>query len=126
MNDLDIPATARTPRILLSSERALIEIDGESYPEDSRKFYDLPVRNIANFLEQKNDIEITFNFKLKYFNSSSAKIIMNLLHMLESSASNGNSVSVNWHCFAEDDNMRELGEEFAEDLSAARFTLVEH
>jgi hypothetical protein len=60
-----------------------------------------------------------------YFNSSTAKIVMELLEALEEAAVSGNQVTITWVYEAGDDNIKELGEEFAEELSEAKFKLEE-
>ena len=64
-----------------------------------------------------------FDFELIYFNSSSAKAIMMLMEKLDEAAANGAEVEVYWYYDEEDDTMRELGEEFGEDLEHATFHL---
>jgi hypothetical protein len=63
-------------------------------------------------------------FKLKYFNSSSAKVLLDLFMAIETAAERGNKLTIEWHYAEDDDNMRELGEEFSEELSQAEFKLV--
>ena len=63
-------------------------------------------------------------FKLKYFNSSSAKVLMDLFLAVEESAARGNEFKIEWHYASDDDNMQELGEEFAEELDKAEFAMV--
>src|SRR5262249_48357005 len=94
----------------------ILEIDGESYPENAMKFYK-PVFNwLSEYLtETKKDI--VFNFKLEYFNTSSSKCILNILEMLEEAHSNGRKVELNWYHREDDDDMLESGQEFAEDMS---------
>jgi hypothetical protein len=99
-------------------------LEGESYPEDTKKFYDAPLSNVYTFLEVKDDAKGVFSFKLKYFNSSSAKVLMDLFLAIEESATKGNQFKIEWHYAADDDNMQELGEEFAEELDKADFVMV--
>jgi len=124
MENIDIKATARTPKLLLDTEKRLFVIEGESYPEDTKKFYDQPIQQVCSYLEQPHDAEVVCQFKLKYFNSSTAKVLMDLFTTIDGSASKGNPMKVEWHFVADDDNMRELGEEFSEELSSAAFELV--
>ncbi|NBT74422.1 MAG: DUF1987 domain-containing protein [Betaproteobacteria bacterium] len=126
MENIDIPSTARTPRLSLDVASRVFLLEGESYPEDTKKFYEEPVSHVINFLSQSHDGEVVARFKFKYFNSSSAKVLMDLCTALESSAKAGNQVLVEWHYVSDDENMKELGEEFSEELSAARFTLIEY
>lgn len=124
MENIDIQATARTPLISFNMEQGLFRLEGESYPEDTKKFYDAPLSNVYAFLQEKHTVPCKFVFKLKYFNSSSAKVLMDLFMAIEDSAVAGNDMSVEWHYAEDDDNMQELGEEFSEELSTAKFSLI--
>jgi len=125
MENIRILAGQRTPSLSLDVDNRVFELEGESYPEDTKKFYEEPIAQVLEFLAQKHSEEVICKFKLKYFNSSSAKIIMDLYTAIEDSAKSGNRVKVQWHYIADDDNMKELGEEFSEELSSAEFVLVE-
>ena len=92
--------------------------------EDTKKFYDAPLANVYSYLETDVDTHAVFSFKLKYFNSSSAKVLMDLFLAIEESASRGNQFKIEWHYASDDDNMQELGEEFAEELDKAEFEMV--
>jgi limonene-1,2-epoxide hydrolase len=81
------------------------------------------VDQFKTWIEDQEDSEITFNFELIYFNSSSAKVLMDIFDVLEEAAEN-NQVTVNWIYESDDDNIEELGEEFGEDLDAANFNMV--
>lgn len=124
MDNIDILPTTRTPSLKLNFDTCEFLLEGESYPEDTTKFYSHPIDQVLTFLGAKQDKPVTFKFKLKYFNSSSAKVIMDLFTALEESAASGNSVKIEWHFVADDDNMEELGEEFSEELSLANFELI--
>lgn len=125
MENIRILAAQRTPSLSLDVVNRVFELEGESYPEDTKKFYEEPIAQVLEFLALKHQEEVICKFKLKYFNSSSAKIIMDLYTAIEDSAKSGNRVKVEWHYIADDDNMKELGEEFSEELSSAEFELVE-
>ena len=76
-------------------------------------------------LNSNKDKKFLCAFELLYFNSSSAKVLMRIFDMFEEFAkSNGHSISVIWRVDEEDDNMRELGEEFAEDIENIKFEIV--
>ena len=74
-------------------------------------------------MDRQKGSDIIFNFELIYFNSSTAKILMDLFDMLDETASD-NNVMVNWIYDADDDNMEELGQDFGEDLEEATFNMV--
>lgn len=124
MQNIDIQATARTPLISFNPTQGQFLLEGESYPEDTKKFYDEPLSHVYSFLEGQHSQACKFVFKLKYFNSSSAKVLMDLFMAIEESANAGNDMLVEWHYAEDDDNMQELGEEFSEELSKAKFALI--
>ena len=79
---------------------------------------------LEEHLEGLEGAQVHFTFEFVYFNSSTAKVVMNLFDLLDSTAERGNAVTIIWAFEKDDDNMEELGEEFGEDLEHATFTLL--
>ncbi|MBF0399133.1 MAG: DUF1987 domain-containing protein [Magnetococcales bacterium] len=123
MDTIKIEASERSPGVDFDFAGNIFSLHGESYPEDVSAFYGPLVKALREYLEQQNGAEITFNFELVYFNSSSAKVLIGLFDLLDSAASD-NQVVVNWYFEEDDDNMKELGEEFGEELEKATFNMV--
>jgi len=123
MEKIRIEATDRSPEIDFDFEAGVFSIRGESYPEDVASFFGPVIDRLDSHLNDLSGGSIRFDFELIYFNSSSAKVLMGLFDALEATAANGVDVSINWIYDADDDTMEELGEEFAEDLSHARFNM---
>ena len=98
-------------------------IKGESYPEDVTEFYGPLIDKLRAHLGGRVDAKIDFTFQFIYFNSSSAKVLIGLFEMLDAAAESSNDVTINWVHEEDDDNMEEIGEEFAEDLEHATFQL---
>ena len=67
---------------------------------------------------------MTVDVALRYFNSSSTKILFNLFGLLNEAACAGNRILVRWHYVQEDENMQEFGQELKADFSAISFTAV--
>lgn len=124
MEKILIDATARTPKFDFDPEQRILILSGESYPEDPSKFFSEPLTKVREFLGHKHQGQIQFSFRMTYFNSSSAKVLMDLFNALEDSATNGNDVLIEWHFAEDDDNMKELGEEFSEELVNAKFQMM--
>jgi len=122
MDNLEIEKTKRTPAINFDFSKCVFSMTGESYPEDINQFYGEIITTFKSYLAESKDQTLVFNFDLIYFNSSSAKVMMQIFDMLEAAAKN-NTVQINWLHEEEDDNMAELGEEFGEDLENAAFQL---
>lgn len=123
MQNLEIPATARTPAVKFDFGQNHLKLVGESYPEDVTEFYNPIFASLDAYLAGLGDGKCRFDFELIYLNSSSAKAIMMLMDKLDAAAANGAVVDVFWYYDKEDDTMQELGEEFGEDLANAEFHL---
>jgi len=121
MSHLKIAATERSPEVDFDFENHRLRLSGESYPEDVAAFYGPVFEAFDRYLHQLADGACVFDFELIYFNSSSAKAIMSLIERLDEVAARGATVTVNWYYDEEDDTMRELGQEFGEDLGHVDF-----
>jgi len=107
---LIIPLTEDKPEVNLDPQKNTFEISGKSLPEDARIFYDPIIEWFENYAKDPNE-ETIFNIKLSYFNSSSARKIVELLSILEKIKEDGNEVRISWHYKSYDDIMMERGEE---------------
>ena len=77
-----------------------------------------------SFGEMKNGLKVVIN--LVYFNSSSARVLMEILDQLDEQASAEFPVNVDWYCDPDDDITREFAEDISEDLNAVSFTIMIH
>lgn len=123
MQNLTIPATARTPAIEFDFGKNYLKLSGESYPEDVTEFYNPVFSALDAYLAALGPGSCRFDFELIYLNSSSAKAVMMLMDKLDAAAAKGTTVEVYWFYDEEDDTMQEIGEEFGEDLENAKFHL---
>lgn len=123
MDPVKIEATDRSPEIDFDFAAEHYRISGESYPEDVTAFYGELLGKLEGHLSAKSSGAVRFDFELIYFNSSTAKVLMSLFETLDECAENGVDVLISWAYEEDDDNMQELGEEFAEDLENAQFEL---
>ncbi|MBF0565833.1 MAG: DUF1987 domain-containing protein [Nitrospirae bacterium] len=122
---LAIDATKSTPGIYFDQEKNILEIKGESYPENTSEFYGPFFKWLDMRLDELQDESFTVDIELIYFNSSSSKILMNLFERLEKYAEMGKNIDVNWIYDKKDESSLEYGEEFKEDLTTLKFNLVE-
>ena len=124
MENISIEPTTRSPEIEFDFGANKFLIKGESYPEDVAEFFGPVINQLREHLSSLDSADVNFNFELIYFNSSSAKVLMGLFDTLDEAAEAGNTVIINWTCDEDDDNMREMGEEFGEDLEHAQFKVT--
>jgi hypothetical protein len=118
MNPLLLEATVKSPAISFDPTKMVFEISGESRPEHAAKFYEPVIQWLEalqrELVEQKkSESKATFLFKLSYFNSISAKFILDILKVFESFSSAKSVVTVHWYYDKRDEDMKESGEEFA-------------
>jgi len=135
MIGLDIPATDKSPRVLLDTKKNIFEIQGNSRPENVRDFYFPIIYKIRKYFEKvidKNQVDefnqdgFIFNFKLTYFNSSSAKFISDILVLIRDFNTEGLKLKVHWYFDDGDEDMKEVGEDFSEMISFPfNFIMVE-
>ena len=76
MAKLKIAATDRSPEVDFDFDNHLLSLKGESYPEDVAAFYGPVFEALDNYLLGLDAGRCSFEFRLIYFNSSSAKAIM--------------------------------------------------
>ena len=83
MEKLEIAATETTPEIKFDFNNHSFLFGGESYPEHSDEFYRPILEVIQQYSQSATDIPATFVFKLSYFNSSSARVLMKLFELID-------------------------------------------
>ena len=114
--------TDRSPAVEFDFARGHFTMSGESYPEDAAGFFGPLLQGMRDFVGGGGTPALV-DIEMSYFNSSSAKALMNLFQLLEGAASSGRKVVINWRFREDDDTMREFGEDFSEDFVHAQFNL---
>ncbi len=111
MDTITIDSTKKTPMVLLDPE-GKIRIGGRSIPEDASKFFDGILNWVLEYLNNPKD-STTVDIELEYFNSGSAKFVMQILRELSELVHNGKELKVNWYYEEGDDDILERGEYYA-------------
>jgi len=129
MKKIIIEPTKFTPKIILDPDQKIFEFSGESRPEEAPKFYSPILEWLNEFgteLKKQDDrtVPYEFNFSFEYFNSLSAKYILDLCKKLSRIRSEGNNIIVNWHYDKDDDDMYEVGTEMSR-LTKLPFEFIE-
>ena len=116
MEKLAIEPALSSPSVIFDPDSGLLEIGGESYPENSFEFYAPIISWLKQYLAEK-DGPVTLSINLSYLNTSSTKCMIDLLDELEAAFRAGRTVAVEWSY--DDENERELDtiDEFREDFS---------
>ena len=109
MDRLYIDGSSITPKIDFNPSSEQFELSGKSIPEDSVGFYN-PVIDWLHEYAKTPHFRTTFSFKLEYFNTSSSKVLLDILYILEKIS----GVVVNWYYDEEDEDMEESAMDFNE------------
>lgn len=112
MNVLKIDAGDDTPAVYLDKSNGIFEISGRSLPEDTVSFY-APVFDWIKTYAHAPNPSTDFTFKLDYFNTSSSKIILDMISLLREIA----GARIVWYSREDDEEVYDAGEEFSEQVS---------
>jgi hypothetical protein len=112
MEKLLISATPKTPEIEFDPGNGIMRIHGRCIPDDADAFW-LPVLNWFESYMLKPVEETTFKINLEYFNIASSKRILFLLYKLNDLAEGGRKVGVEWYHRESDEDMFEVGQDYA-------------
>jgi hypothetical protein len=112
MESIKISATENSPEINFDLENKLFIIKGKSIVSEVDKFY-APILEWLQEFQTKATDEINFIFDLEYFNIFSSKRILFILYTLSDIRARGIDVRVTWYFSLEDDDMKEVGEDYA-------------
>jgi hypothetical protein len=91
MELVSLESTKKTPNVLLDPS-GRIRIGGRSIPEDASKFYDNILNWVLDYCHTPSDSTIV-DIELEYFNSGSAKFVMQILRELSELLAEGKDYS---------------------------------
>ena len=112
MESLYIEATSTTPKIDFNIETGVFTMEGKAIDNDAENFFK-PVLAWLGEYSQAPHKKTNVIVKLDYFNISSSKRILFMFYKLNELHDNGSDVSVTWHYQEDEDDMYEVGQDFA-------------
>lgn len=115
MSDLSIVATSTTPGIEASWSSGRLCLRGDSYPENSFDFFQPVIAWLQAYLAERRPLSLEVG--LAYLNTSSVRVMMDLLDMLEEAFGQGVNVELTWFYEPGNERVAELAEEFKEDCT---------
>jgi len=120
---LEKQKTKATPYVLIDEAAGYIKMEGSSFHENVIEFFDDIYSWLNGFL--KSDFKkLTFDCELNYFNSSSSKLLRDMLINMDDHAGGGREVIVNWITNIGNDIIIEYGEDFEEDMKNLTFKII--
>ena len=120
---LEIPKTGSKPCVLIDEERGYLKLEGESFHDNIIEFF-APIRQWLSKHLVSDFTELTFDCSLTYFNSSTAKLLLNILIEMDKAAARGKKIKVNWITSEDNDIIIECGEDFSEGIESLTFNMI--
>ncbi len=119
----EIQKTGSTPYVLVDEAKGYMKFEGESFHENVSEFFEDISEWLAGYLASDFS-SLTFDCALSYFNSSTAKLLFNILLVMDEYALKGKDIAVNWITTEDNEIIIECGEDFMEDCENLTFNLV--
>ena len=118
-----IEPTRNTPFINFDYGSGILELKGVSSPENSLEFYNPVFKAVDKYREMGME-NLEVNMALEYFNTSSSKCLYQIFKGIKRIADGGRSVVINWMYDIDDEDMREVGEDYS-DILGLEFNYME-
>lgn len=112
MEPFILKGTDISAQVILDPGNGNFELSGRSYPDNVIEFFTPVYRWLNEYAKDPLD-KTVFNFRMEYFNTASAKVILDIMTHFEEMIEEGHQVLIRWHFTAEDEDMQKAGEEYA-------------
>ncbi len=110
MKALIINETSTTPQVTLDINEGTFEFTGKSYPANADEFYE-PILNWFDQYAQAPNPVTSLKIDLSFFNTTTAKIMAQVLFILADIPIDVSEVSVKWVYFRKDIDSKRIGED---------------
>jgi len=117
MEQYILEATKYSPYINLDPEQGTLLIKGDSYPENALQLF-LPLLTRIDAYFEQSPKKLDIDLQIDYLNTSSSKMLIDLISKLSSFFDKGNVISAIWRYPEDDEDYREQCMMFLEE---ARF-----
>jgi hypothetical protein len=99
------------PEVNFDASTGICELRGESYMEETYKFY-TPLLNWLKEFTLEHGKPVTINVKLTYFNTNSSRLLLDMLDTMKKYRDSGGQVTINWFYEPDDPDVQEEVEDF--------------
>ena len=116
MNNISLAQSDNRPKVIMDKDKAFIEFEGKSYPENTFAFYRPLTEWLKHYFKHHNELNKTtlVNFKLTYFNSATTQIIFEILDIIQDSKVK--NIEIYWFYDEENNNTYEDYEDYSEEF----------
>lgn len=105
--------THQRPTVVIDIEKGFFELSGSSIPENPMEVFSPIFDHLNKYMESPQPLT-ELHFRLDYFNTSTSKLMLDMIHKMETLTETDNQqVIIKWFYRESDDDMMEIGEDFA-------------
>ncbi|MCF6366877.1 MAG: DUF1987 domain-containing protein [Bacteroidales bacterium] len=122
---IEIKGNQDTPGVIFDKDNNVFLMTGRSFPADADSFYQPLLKWLEDFNKAGLTKAVEFEVKLEYFNTASAKMLLDIFFKLEDISEAGFDIEILWYYLEDDEDMEEAGEEF-NDIVEINFELIEY
>lgn len=115
MENLILEQSFKTPEISFQASNGDLLLKGRVFPENPEEFFS-PVIHWLQQYSLNPAPETRLKLCLSYFNSTSSEYIFRICKMMEGITRSGNDARIIWQYEVEDEDMRQIGEDYADIL----------
>ena len=118
---LELHKTTSTPYVLVDEANGYMKMEGKSFPEKAGEFFN----DVSDWLNKYLETDFgsfKFDFAMDYYNSSTYKIIMDMMMNMDKYSQGDNKIIINWIAAEDDDIAIESGEDIMEDMENQNLT----
>lgn len=116
MHAYKLEQTKSSPEVILDPT-GIVRLSGRSILENSAEFYEPVIEWINQYIENPADLTCV-DIRLEYFNSATAKFIINLIKRITRVCMKDKKYKVNWYYEDGDEDILERGEYIASVLES--------
>jgi hypothetical protein len=109
MEKLFFECQKESPCVHYDKEQNIFEISGKSFAKYSRHIYKDVLDWLNEYIKKPNK-ETIVSFKFEFYDTSSAKMILEILKKLDWLYSQKHKVEIHWYFPEDDDDIEEAGE----------------
>jgi hypothetical protein len=115
MDKLTIAASKYTLAIECDPATGVVAMSGISYPADAAEFFEPVFDWMGEYIAQSLG-PLRLELRIDYLNTSSTKCLFDLIDRAEGYFKSGAEVAIDWYYKAGDDDIKETGLEFKEEM----------
>ena len=109
---LSIEATEKTPKVEFNNVSNELLLEGICIPELTHEFFK-PVINFIRQAEENSLAQFTLTVKLHFFNTGSARYILELMKTVQKLKQKGVDVKFKWFFNEDDEDIEEAGRSYS-------------